>query len=87
MTQDEAIAAFQAASAAEFANLDTALDNIAADEKKILDQLQTLGQLSPENQGKLDNAITALKARVAKTQALADSIPDTEVQPGQTKQP
>jgi len=79
MTQDEAVAAFKAAADAQLTALDTALDNIAADEKAILDKLKTLGGLSPANQAILDQAVADLTNRVAKTKALADSIPDTPV--------
>lgn len=80
-TQDESFAAFKAATDANFAEMDANFANIVADETNILNQLKTIGQLSPANQAILDAAVAALTARVAKSKAIADTIPDATVQP------
>ncbi len=81
MTQDESIAAFKASADAQFAAMDANFANILADETNILDQLKTISGLSPANQAILDGALVNLKARVDKSKAIADNVPDTTVEP------
>lgn len=77
--QDDASQAFQDQANAKLADLGKALDNISADEAKILADLQAVNasaELTPDNQAKLDAVLASLTDRVAKTQAIADSLPD-----------
>jgi len=93
MAQNESIQALKAAAAEQNAALNAALDqmaqaqaNIAADEQTILAKLNTLGDLTPENQAIVDQVVADFKAVATKSQAqakafqdLADSIPETPV--------
>jgi hypothetical protein len=75
---DDKITQFKADVDAKFAVLSGALDNIAADEARILAQLQTIppADLSPESQSTLAAVVTQLTAMADRSQTLADSIPD-----------
>ena len=76
---DTKITQFKAAVDAKFAVLSASLDNIAADEANILAQLKAIppADLSPESQASLAAVVTQLTAMADRSQALADSIPDT----------
>ena len=58
-----------------------ALDNIVADEKNILAQLDTLGDLSPASKATVEAIKSDLTTMLAREQATADSIPDVPAPP------
>ena len=77
--QDDSITALAAAFETIKGNMSTSLDNISADEAAILAKLNGLDDLTPANQAKVDSITADFTTLAAKTQAIADSIPDTVV--------
>lgn len=78
---DDAITELNTAFQAFKTGMSTALDNIVQDEKNILAQLNTLGDLSPESKAIVEGIKTDMTAMVAREQATADSIPDVPAPP------
>jgi len=83
-----AISDFAATVQTSFQSVTAALDNIAADEanlaKQITDlqaQLSAAGTLSAADQAALDSVATAASAMAAKTQGIADNVPDLPAPP------
>lgn len=87
---DDKLAAFKASVDAQFAVVNTNLDNIVADEAGLAKQITDLqaqiaadanSDLSPASQALLDQAVTDATAIAARTKATADSVPDTVTPP------
>jgi predicted phage tail protein len=78
--QDDQVQAFSDAVTAQLQQIGTSLDNIAADEANLLKQIQDLqanaGELTPDNQAKLQTIIDAATAMAQKTSGIADNVPD-----------
>jgi len=83
--QTEKIDAFQVSVSDQLTAVNTALDamstsqaDIAADEKALLDKIvelqNTAGDLTPENQAKLDAIVASAQSLSAKSQAQADAF-------------
>lgn len=77
---DDKLTAFQTAVNDAFAKVDTALANITADETNLLQQIEelknSLTDLTPDQQAKLDAVVTAANDMAARTQAVADAVPE-----------
>jgi len=83
-----AISDFAANVSTNFSTVSAALDNIAADEKNLAKQITDLqaqlsaaGTLSAADQAALDSVATAAAAMAAKTQGIADAVPDLPAPP------
>jgi len=84
-TAKEALEAYLTEDAALKVRLNTALDNVAADEKKILKALEDINNSGstwlPEDQAKLDGAIAGLRGTTERVEALASTIEDAPAPP------
>jgi len=85
-TAKEAIEAYLVADTELKTRLNTGLENVAEDEKRILKALEDINNnggntWTPEDQVKLDGAIGTLRASVEKVEALASAIEDAPAPP------
>src|SRR6185369_13648675 len=82
---NQQIADFKTKVDAQFVKVNASLDNIVADEAALNQKIKDLAAqiaaggstLTPEDQAALDSLATAGDALVAKTQGVADAVPDT----------
>lgn len=83
------ITEFVTATQAAFAQINTALDNIAADEVNLAKMIQDLKDqlaasqtaLSPADQLALDTVLATATSMAARSQAIAEAVPDLPAPP------